>query len=181
MNGNSNESDGLIWKQTLQDLTLSFKLATQAKSKDILVKFTPTTIKATAHGEILLEVSFILFCCQIIQIKGEFPHRVIVDDCTWLIDNKTILEIHLEKQNKSEWWKNVVTHLPEIDTSKIEPENSKLSDLDGETRSMVEKMMFDQRQKSAGLPSSDDIKKQETMAKFMKSHPEMDFSNVKSS
>lgn len=47
----------------------------------------------------------------------------------------------LTKQNQMEWWKSVIVGDPEVDTQKVEPESSKLSDLNPETRQTVEKMM----------------------------------------
>ena len=72
-----------------------------------------------------------------------------------------MITLYLPKMNAMSWWKAVIKGDPEIDTKSlhfqfyhaflsfkrvemlraIEPENSKLEDLDGDTRSTVEKMM----------------------------------------
>lgn len=111
-------------------------------------------------------------------IDGDFHKKIIVDDSFWTLEDSDVV-INIQKENKMEWWKCVITGDPEINTRKVQPENSKLSDLDGETRQTVEKMMFDQRQKALGLPSADELQKREMLEKFMKSHPEMDFSQAK--
>ena len=51
------------------------------------------------------------------------------------------MSILLTKHNQLEWWKALLKGDPEIHTQKVEPEPSKLSDLDSETRQTVEKMM----------------------------------------
>lgn len=74
-------------------------------------------------------------------ISGDLFNEITVDESTWSVVDQKELSITLEKVNQTEWWPHVVTSAPKIDVRKIQPENSKLSDLDGETRAMVEKMM----------------------------------------
>lgn len=163
--GNGGKTDKYVWTQTLSEVTVSITLPKGTKSKILDVDIRNTRLKVGIKGQTPI-------------IDGEFHKRVIVDDSLWTIDDGE-LTVTLAKDNRMEWWKTVIVGDPEINTQKVQPENSKLGDLDGETRQTVEKMMFDQRQKAMGLPSADEMQKQDMMKKFMSAHPEMDFSNAK--
>jgi hypothetical protein len=156
-----------VWKQTLQEVTLSIKLPENTRGKFVNVEISRSHISANLKATPDKKL-----------IDGPLFNNVSTDESTWTVVDQSELSITLEKINKTEWWPHVISSDPKIDVTKIQPENSQLGDLDSETRAMVEKMMFDQRQKQQGLPSSDEIKKQQMFEKFKKQHPEMDFSQV---
>ena len=77
------------------------------------------------------------------------------------------------------WWDSLVKGEQPIDTQKINPEPSKISDLDGDMKTSVNKMVFDMQQKQKGLPSSDELEKRQKLEAFMKANPQLDFSQAK--
>ncbi|KAF9579661.1 hypothetical protein BGW38_003992, partial [Lunasporangiospora selenospora] len=146
------------WTQNLGDVDISIDVPKGTRARDLVVEIKKKSLKAGLKGQTPI-------------IDGLLSKEIKMDDSTWSLDDGKELNIHLEKYRGTEWWKCVIEGHAEVDTSKIVPENSKLSELDGDTRGMVEKMM----QKAKGLPSSDEIKKQETFERFKAMHPELDF------
>ncbi|KAF7436760.1 hypothetical protein PC9H_003593 [Pleurotus ostreatus] len=154
------------WTQLLGELDIVVPVPKGTRARDLVVTIQKKKLKVALKGKEPI-------------MEGELCKDIKVDESTWNIQDNELVLIHLEKSNKEQWWENVLTHHPKIDTTKIEPPNSQLSDLDGETRGMVEKMMFDNQQKQMGKPTSDELKKMEALKKFQAAHPELDFSNAK--
>lgn len=167
--GNGGTTDKYRWTQTLKEVTLYIKLPQGTTPRAVDVKFTPETLYVGVKG-------------QAPHMEGKLVKRIHVDNSTWMFEREedhSLITIELSKVENMSWWEGVLVGDPTINTRKIVPENSKLDDLDGDTRATVEKMMFDQRQKQRGLPTSDEQKKQDVLKKFMAMHPEMDFSQAK--
>jgi len=168
--GNGADMENYKWVQTLEEVTVYVPVANGIKGKDVVCDIEAEHIKVGVRGKEL-------------TLDAKLHKRVDTDECYWTLSSEggvKLIEILLQKTNKMEWWNCIAEGEQEINTKKVSPENSKLSDLkDDETRQMVEKMMYDQRQKAMGLPTADEQQKQDVLQKFMAQHPEMDFSNAK--
>ncbi|OEH78275.1 nuclear movement domain-containing protein [Cyclospora cayetanensis] len=164
--GNGGSTEKYRWTQTLEAVDVYVPVGSGVRAAQCNVKITATRLIVGLKGQNPI-------------LDGVFSQKVHAEDCMWTLEDQNTIHLSLEKVDRMRWWSCVLKGDPEIDTKTIVPENSKLSDLDPETRATVEKMMFDQHQKQRGLPTSDQQRQAEMLEKFKQSHPELDFSNAK--
>jgi len=171
--GNGGTTDTYVWTQSLEEVELMVEIDANLRGKHLRIEIKRKHLKVAVKGKESEPI-----------IDGELHDAVDVEESTWTLtkestkDTKTVTII-LQKVKGMCWWNRVIVGDPEIDTKKIEPENSKLDQLDDETRQTVEKMMYDQRQKAKGLPTSKEQEQAKILEKFKLQHPEMDFSKLK--
>eukprot|EP00980_Cylindrotheca_fusiformis_P003767 scaffold834_cov123-Cylindrotheca_fusiformis.AAC.14 len=161
-----------VWTQTLSELNVTIPVPDNTRGKDLNVTIAKSHLKvALRSSQKKKEGEYI--------VNAPLTKPIICDDSFWTVEDGNRLVLSLQKVNQMEWWDSVCQGDPTIDVKKIQPENSSLGDLDGETQKTVAKMMFDQRQKAMGLPTSEEQTKLDAIEQFKKQHPELDFSNAK--
>jgi hypothetical protein len=123
MNGGT--TDKYLWGQTLAELEVRVPVppGTRGKMLDVSIKARHLRVALKASGEVLID--------------GDLSEAIKTDESMWALEDGSILSLSLVKQNGMNWWSRVITDEPEINTRKIVPENSKLDDLDGDTRQYV--------------------------------------------
>ncbi len=147
--GNGGDLDKYRWIQTLEEVTVFVKLPDNITSKQLDIQMKASSLKIGVKGQTPI-------------VDGALHKKIKTGDSLWTLETdgpKRTLQLTLVKVDGMNWWNCIIEGDPKIDTQKVEPENSKLSDLDSETRSTVEKMLFDQQQKQKGLPTSEEIQK----------------------
>lgn len=137
--GNGGYSEGYTWTQTLEEVTALIKLPAGTTAKQLKVDIGMSKVHVSLKSNPKEPL-----------VEGKWCKKVQAADSYWSVErdgDKATLSIQVEKYENKSWWKSLIEGDVEINTQAIEPENSKLSDLDADTRSTVEKMMFDQQQK----------------------------------
>jgi flagellar biosynthesis GTPase FlhF len=169
--GNGRILDKYSWAQhDIKEISMSIPIASNIRGRDVIFNYDSKNIHVQVKGQDPI-------------VKGEFFAPIKSDSLVWSVEevkNGKAITVTFEKSDTYKWWESLVKGDTPIDTSKINPEPSKISDIeDPEMKAQIEKMMFDTRQKQMGLPTSDEQKKNDMLNQFMKAHPEMDFSKCK--
>jgi len=134
--GNGGTATWGSWTQTLQDVAMRIFVPDGTKGRDINANIAKKHLTVKVHGEVIVDAPL----SDVVKLDDSFwsvgdasvyDKELASNDAT---PTSRVVEVHLQKGDDMHWWDCVMEGDPKISTKKVEPENSKLSDLDGETR-----------------------------------------------
>jgi hypothetical protein len=115
-----------VWTQTLAEVVVNIAVPENTRGRDVQVNINRSHLKVLLKGK------------QFVVVDADFTKPIICDDSFWTIEDGNRLVMNLQKLNQMEWWESVCKGDPIINVRHIRPENSSISDLDGETQKTVE-------------------------------------------
>jgi len=115
------------WTQRLEDVTINIPVEDKIRGRDLKIEYTSKTIFVGIKGGATL-------------LAGDLCSSIKTDSFVWVLEtnntsNSKVITITFEKFAGQSWWECIIKGHTKIDTSKVNPEPSKLSDLDPEMRS----------------------------------------------
>jgi hypothetical protein len=128
--GNGGSGPGYTWTQTITELCVRVPIDSSVRGRDVSVELEDSQLIVAVAG--------------VVAVEGTLQEDVKPDTLTWVIEDDSaarVVAVYVGKLREMAWWPCALRGHPEVDTAAIQPENSRLDDLDGGTREMVQKMM----------------------------------------
>lgn len=145
------------WTQSLDDVMIHIPVPDGTRSKDVACRITATTLSVALCTGGKEEEEYRVI------VDGALPGRVRVDDSLWSLESNRLIQVSLEKVQRT-WWASAVVGDAEIDTTRVDSTMA-IHEYDEQTQAAIRKAMFDQSQKSQGLPTSDELEMEKLLAK----------------
>ncbi|KAL1453094.1 hypothetical protein WDU94_007268 [Cyamophila willieti] len=111
------------------------------KSRQVELSVTADKIDVTVEGHV--------------QLSGQLAHPVKKDETVWTLTPGKYIQIHLEKA-KERWWDQLIQSEPKIDLKAIDSTRP-FSELGQDEQMKVNELIWNDYQKSQGLPTSEQI------------------------
>ncbi|XP_022257564.1 nudC domain-containing protein 3-like isoform X2 [Limulus polyphemus] len=141
------------WAQTIKDLDVRVKVpqnVISGKSVKVDIKHNSLTVN------VLNEEGWTT------EFDGELSFKINVEDSVWTLFPGEHVHVNLDKVQER-FWESLLKDEPKIDLKEID--NSRpMEDLDEEAQAKVKELVYNERQKQLGLPTSDQ-KKMENILK----------------
>lgn len=96
-------------------------------------------------------------------LSGQIFGPINVEESTWTLEDNVRLVIIFEKKTEL-IWKTVFKGDPEIDVSKVD-NSKKLEEFDNDTQGALRKVVYEQKRKRMGLPTTEEEKQIEMLKK----------------